>query len=575
MKKNIFNKETFLVITALIICFLFHVAVINQFPAWLCTDTDGYWLHAATFTGRDWSGVAANLSSYYSWGYSILLTIPLLISSDIIIMSKIAVLINIILNCLTLLLTYSLAKKIAPKIDRKLLLLFSLVVSLYSTYIMESAVVLTESLLYFLCILIIWLLCKYIDTKKMRWALLLSLSIGYIYIVHNRCIGVVAAYLCVSVLLIIKNKNIKEALALMIPLVILLLVNVLVNNWLEVMEAGSKTNFVSNTYSSVLGKTKDKMSFYAILSIAQSFLGSIWYTLVGTFLLAGVGIHATIKKIVSWKEKCDSRIVLNIFLVMNWFFMLMVSVIACFRGSNSTALRIDNIFYGRYMEFTIGIFILIGLIEMCTMERNHEKVKEWGLVLLCAVFLSILVHYFVLAAGGTGINYFSVVAVLLPFFHFTREFSVAAASMIEISFSIIIMYLMLMKGKTYKYIAGVACAAFFVFIGYNAAFNTSLIQREPASVVNNPTLNPYFNDIKDYLSDNEIDEFSVLTYDGYEAFSYQIVLNDKKVTGIVYEDTLPVLEEGSYIVMPQNIDASAIHKRVVHENEMYYIMLVE
>ncbi len=183
------KKEKVKLLIAMILCFIFHMAVMNQFVVWMSTDMYGYWLHAATFTGHDWSGVAQNLSYFYSWGYSLLLTIPFLLSSDIYTMYKIAVVINVVLCCLIVPLSYSMGKRIAPKMSRNALLLCVLAVSLYSTYILESAVSLSETLIYFLSFLILWLLWRYLDTRQMVWGILSGLAVGYIYTVHNRCIG--------------------------------------------------------------------------------------------------------------------------------------------------------------------------------------------------------------------------------------------------------------------------------------------------------------------------------------------------------------------------------------------------
>ena len=74
-------KEKVWLTAGWLVSFFIHIAVINHFVGWICTDTAGYWLHAATFTGYDWSEVAKTTSMYYSWGYSLWLMIPFLIAS--------------------------------------------------------------------------------------------------------------------------------------------------------------------------------------------------------------------------------------------------------------------------------------------------------------------------------------------------------------------------------------------------------------------------------------------------------------------------------------------------------------
>ena len=134
-KTETLKKQEYIgLIIACIFCFLAHAVVINQFNGWFCTDTDGYWLHAATFTGHDWSGVASKVSMYYAWGYSVVLIIPFLFSNDILVMSKMVVLMNSAFCALTIPFLYSIGKKIFKEADKKIIMAGALITSLYSAY---------------------------------------------------------------------------------------------------------------------------------------------------------------------------------------------------------------------------------------------------------------------------------------------------------------------------------------------------------------------------------------------------------------------------------------------------------
>ncbi len=190
MKKiqNIILNEKLGVLIFTFLSFIFHIVVINQFSCWLSTDTDGYWLHAASMVGYRWGDVAKNMPFFYSWGYSVLLAIPMMMTEDVNVMYSIAVIINVLLCSLLVPMVYYLCRKIIPDLSRISYLFIALIVSCYSSYILNSAVSLAETLIYFLSFLILLCLYKYFDSEKIIWAILSGCAVGYIYI---QCIIVV------------------------------------------------------------------------------------------------------------------------------------------------------------------------------------------------------------------------------------------------------------------------------------------------------------------------------------------------------------------------------------------------
>ena len=158
------KKEKVAVGLAVLFCFIVHLLTSTQFTGWFSGDVYGYLSHAATFTGRNWSGVLRNASSFYSWGYSALLAIPMAFSSNIITVYRVAMLFNVLISCGVLLLCYSIAKMLAQDVNKYLLLLCATAVSLYTSYIFQGAVMLSEMWLYFFVLLSIYFVLKYLKT---------------------------------------------------------------------------------------------------------------------------------------------------------------------------------------------------------------------------------------------------------------------------------------------------------------------------------------------------------------------------------------------------------------------------
>ena len=571
--REIILNEKIEVIFIMLLCFLFHIAVLNQFECWFSTDTDGYWLHAASMVGYRWGDVARNMSAFYSWGYSVLLTIPMLITKDVHIMYKIAIVMNVILCTLLVPIVYSFVGKLYSEIERISRLFIALIVSCYSTYILESAVSLAETFIYFLTFLILYLLYRFFETRNLTWGILAGLSVGYIYIVHNRCIGIVAAYVVVVLVYLYLEKDIKKVFFMLLPLICMVLVKSLVTNWLDIVEQTSGV-YASNTYGAAAAKVST-ITFYSIISVVENILGEFWYTLAGTFMLAGFGIYEVVKYriIPGWKK--DGYVLFYVYALLSWIFLIGVSAVFFIRKAAITSGRIDTLIYGRYMESSVGFLLMMGLIYLERRIKENERRKEIGLVVIISILLSILVHYFTTSYEATGVNWFSIVAVLVPFSYGKKEFSVCASSIVLLAIGILVIYLFSMKEKIYKYITYICVCGAFLYIGYNAAYTVSRIYADTASVENNPTYNNEFNAICNYLTENNIGEFYVLSSARYDAFSYQFIMNDKKVVSLVEVSELQKLEKGDIIVIGDSVDMTAYSFRLLYDGISYDLIQLE
>ncbi|MCC8029698.1 MAG: hypothetical protein LIO75_07900, partial [Lachnospiraceae bacterium] len=531
---------------------------------------DGERLHAASLTCHDWSGVAQNLSWFYSWGYSLLLTIPFLISDNIYTMYKIAVIINVVLCSLIVPLSYSMGKRIAPNMSRNALLFISLIVSLYSTYILESAVSLAETLIYFLAFLILWLLWRYMETRQWIWGILCGLAVGYIYTVHNRCIGFVIAYAVIAAVLLVREKDLKQLLIMILPLAGMLLLKYGVTQWLDAAESTVGV-YTQNTYGTMTQKVTTGLTLYSLISAVCSALGSCWYMLAGTFLTAGLGILAILKGGIFRKDVPDRQRIFYIYAVVSWLFMLAVSVAGTYRKAPLTEGRTDIYYYGRYMEAAIGFFIFMGLIWLWRKGDLREKLREIAGCFLVFLCLSLLVYYVTASYTDTGDNLFSVVAILFPFFYPTLTISVKASSIMAAAVSALILYLFLLERKRYRYLGAVVLCGTFLFVGYSATYSVAKSYIDQASVTNRPTANADFNDVCAWLEASGTESFYVLSSEATEAFSFQMVLNKKTVVSLTDAEQLAFAEAGEYVLLKKTELPDMSGLEVLYENESFYV----
>lgn len=550
---------------AVLFCFLVHIVVLRQFTNWYSTDVVGYLSHAATFSGRDWSGVMRNATSYYSWGYSVLLTIPMLLTSNITLVYHCAVLFNALLCCGILLLCYGIGKRIAPELNRYYVILCATAVSVYTSYVFQGAVMLSEIFLYFFVFVNIYCLLRYIETEKMMWGILTGLSVGYTYIIHNRAIAVVIAYVMIAVAWSIKEKSWKKLVVMVGSLVMMLLLNESVNNYLDLYEKQGQ-EYLKNTMESQLQKVENKIGFYPIIAMIKSVIGECWYMLIGSFGVMGIGIYSLIKKMnVEFKNK-KNDIFAYVFLLLILIGTLGVSVLNCAPANPVIANgRYDLYFYGRYWETVLGILLLLGFIE-CFRGIKKEILVS---IILGSGCLAIIVEYMTRVYQNNAYNYWAIPAVLTTFFESERKFTVLASSVVGILWMSLLFYWFNQRKRSFV-IAGISVwMCFCIFSGYNAVYGVSGLYKEWADVLNMPLHNTDFNDVCRYIEENDIEQFAVCTGNGYRAVSFQVMYPDANVTGITSIENW-VEGKGVYIV-DKLVWEMDIYENIIYENGTYLI----
>lgn len=561
-----------------LISFLLHLAVINHFVGWICTDTAGYWLHAATLTGHDWSEVAKCATKYYSWGYSLLLTIPFIIAPDnMIVMSKIAIIINALLCSSVFPLLYQIGKKIMDKIDEDIIIICAFITSIYSSYFLQASVALSEALLLFLYVLLIWLILKYLSNQKIKWAVLSGVCCGYMYTVHHRTLGILIAFIVVLLIMYKRSKNLRELLCFGIPLVLCMWGGVFVEHYLITREAMGGI-YKENTYGSMMEKLLGMMNIEGILGAIRNVIGAVWYILVGTLTTAGMGIISCIKRVITlgrgnkYGDKSETKSVLYYFIILSLAFSLGISIIAM-AGVGSSGNRIDIIFYGRYFENVLSIFILIGLCELGCMRRNKMRIKHVILLVWVMISTSMIVYFFTLMIDGNAVNYFGITAVL-GFYSFPNlsTYSVLPVSICTIVVMGGLVYLFWLEGG-YKIIAYCLMAGCFLYTGYNSVVNVDKHYEYYAHVGNYPTKDEDAICMNNYIEQKGIDAFGVYLEGGYDAFSYQLMNPQRKVFAICSLDEIKKYKEYiTHIIIPKNLMESMNFGNAEIESDNYVIV---
>ncbi len=376
----------------ILMCGLYRLSM--HFGICILDDEFAYWGMGAQMSGLDWSELLST-TSFYSYGYGILL-IPLYLTGlPVAVMYQIAIIINTGLVMGSFALAYWVASQVFTTVDKKLLALAALLVTLYSNNIVQMHIGWGECTLYCLFWLIMALICRIIQRKKLIDMILLAIAAVYIYTVHNRALGVlvtVVAFMIFFYLLSLAEKNPRHHfLAGLLCIVVLFLAaswfrQYTIDNWYA-----NNAIISVNDYSGNVPKVKELTSLSKLWDLFISFAAKSFAQATASFLLI---IPPVIITIGYTGKSLIGRLLRRpqpAWSLRDWMFLggtaayLLELAISAFYKSSPT-ITAHNFFYSRYSDFAIGPLILFGFCLLIE-QRARLRVMIGSLVIyiLCAI----------------------------------------------------------------------------------------------------------------------------------------------------------------------------------------------
>lgn len=200
------QNETKILTLLTIIVFLTHIIFVNDTGIiYILGDEYGYWANAAYFAGYDWSATVSKIP-YYSYGYSLLLVPLFKIFVNTSTMYKVAVIMNGIMGSISFLLCYDIAKKLLKNCNINIILSISFFISMYPTYILYSHITMSECLLMLLFWILSWCFVDLSNETSIYKFVVIGVISSYIYIVHQRTLGILIASITVAFIMKILKK---------------------------------------------------------------------------------------------------------------------------------------------------------------------------------------------------------------------------------------------------------------------------------------------------------------------------------------------------------------------------------
>lgn len=432
-KNSMQNKKEYLIFgffcLGTLVLRLFYLTKVNG--PFVYADELGYWSHAAHMAGHTWAGVMDGVS-WYAFGYSFLLLPALLLSSQMAAAYKIAVLFNVVMCLFVYGLACAVSRRLFPSLGAFGRGMIAFTATSFTSYIFYSYITMCETLV----TLLVWLVFYEIISLEERdvwWkGVLLGLTAGFAYMVHNRMVSVVAAmFLCIALLLFFRRLNWRTAALCLAAFAGMFVLNSLIRTSLTGMVENNPViaamGFTPQMGQANSGGTQMQKLLHLLtpdgfLSFFLNALGQVWECLSATYLLFGLGAVYAVKRIY---QRCRERgpVCRYLFPIASVFLSIGVTAVFFYASPLSEAAgktRIDTLFYARYNECFLGILLLLGIGMFFEEERGR-----WKTVLCVTAVYLVLTAVMAVRIGSTADKYLNVVSATgIHIFHWFGEFAV-------------------------------------------------------------------------------------------------------------------------------------------------------
>ncbi len=432
-KNSMRNKTEYLIFAffclGTLVLRLFYITKVNGPFAY--PDELGYWAHAAHMAGDTWAGVMDGVS-WYSFGYSFVLLPALLLSNQMAVAYKIAVLFHVVMCLFVYGLAYVIARRLFPSLSVFQRGMLAFTATSFSSYIFYSYVTMCETLVTLLAWLIFYEVVS-LEERDVWWkGVLLGVTAGFAYMVHNRMLAIaIAVFICIALLVFLRRLNGKTAVLCLAAFVGMYVLNGLIKDCLIGMVENNPVlgalgfTVEMGQATSEGAQIQKLLKLFApngFLQFILNALGQIWECLSASCLLFGMGAAYAVCRIY---RGCKDRenVCLYLLPVAAVFLSVAMTAVYFYSASLSEAAgktRIDTLFYARYNECYFGMFLLLGIGMFY--EQGKVPWKAVGGTIAVYLVLSALM------AGRVGTpddKYLNVVSsVGIHIFHWLGEFRV-------------------------------------------------------------------------------------------------------------------------------------------------------
>lgn len=342
-------------------------------------DEFGYWANAASLTGYDWSE-CAGLYSYYSYGYSLLLAVILKAFQNSMMAYRAAIALNVILLCVTMIILWKIVDDLFAEMEENKKIFSLGVAALYPVTTFYMQMTLTESLLTFLYVLICYLILCFCEKEKVSTAVCLAVVLAYIFFVHMRSVAVVCTCVLVLGLRGYRQRSSRKALIIgAVFFALCMLLGMCFKSFImnTVYDSASRELIMLSDVEGQIEKIKYLFTVDGIYNFCISVLGKLFYLGMATW---GMLYFAIVYCVRHFRKPIMQ------FVFLSGGAQLWVSAIYM-----SAPERIDMVIYGRYNDYLMPLFIVIGILEMISGRYLYRKIA--AIIVGNGIAMGVLIWY--------------------------------------------------------------------------------------------------------------------------------------------------------------------------------------
>ena len=354
-------------------------------------DEFGYWSSAAVNIGYDWSEVAS-LGSYYSFGYSLILTPILYFFRGGLAAYRAAVVVNMLLHVGSVWLLGGIARRLCPKAKNMDIVYAVGIAVFYPVWIFFVQGTLAEALIAFLYVLICYFFALILEKPRVITVIALVISLVYICCVHMRTISIVIAAFIILMLWAWNTPAYRKFILIILGIgaagvTAIVIIKALVTA--NVYGEADQAKLAGNTFAGQIYTFKYLFTLEGMLGIIQGIAGKIYYLGMASFGLFYVAIYYLGRKFVLLlrgifleKRKIQSQELLCSFLFLSMLGQFAVTALYMNKVSGP-----HEIFYGRYNEYILPVFMMVAVLIVSQDGRCIKRLAVSAIisVITCTV----------------------------------------------------------------------------------------------------------------------------------------------------------------------------------------------
>lgn len=320
-------------------------------------DEIGYLANAAYFAGYSWNSILGEVP-YYSYGYSLFLAPLYFLIPDANLVYAAALLLNGAFFAVSFIF-----------LDRSLVILFkedSICTTLLvlASVITPSALTLSqyawaEGLLSLCAIVAFYILLQFLETKKSRYIVILSLLGLFSYIVHQRSLAMlISIWLMVIFLFATKKLTGRQLLLFFMAAAVGIVLQALVKNGLQSGLWNTGTVVSTNDYGGQIAKIIRIFTPEGLVEFLGGIVGKVYALILSYYMMPLYFVFYTVVRVIRRiKNKCSFR---TIDIMMIFETLALAGAVGIATIFLLIPIRADQVVYTRYFDYLLSPLMMMS-----------------------------------------------------------------------------------------------------------------------------------------------------------------------------------------------------------------------